>query len=169
MNWDVAAALGEIIGAVAVVISLLYLSRQIKTSNRLAEAEAWRASTHAVTSLNAAFGVNPRFDQLVTRVMQGEDVDSFDIDDASIMTAYMASVGNVYEQVFREVRAGVLDQRALDEFFVGRFLFESQFFRTKWVAFLRHLWSDSFVEWVEKTHDMTLSGGQDAQLERPAS
>jgi hypothetical protein len=82
----------------------------------------------------------------------------------------MASVGNVYEQVFREVRAGVLDQRALEEFFVGRFLFESQFFRTKWAEFLRHLWSDSFVEWVERTHDMSLPGkNQGDQLGRPAS
>lgn len=158
MNWEIVAALGEIVGAAAVVMSLLYLSRQVRTSNRLAEAEAWRSSTHAVTSLNAAFGVNPRFDQLVSRVMQGDDVASFEIDDASIMTAYMASVGNVYEQVFREVRSGVLDQRALEEFFVGRFLFESPFFRTKWSAFLKHLWSDSFVEWVERTHDMRLPG-----------
>lgn len=137
------------------VVSLLYVSRQIAINHRLAE--AWRASTHAVTTLNAAFGVNPRFDQQVTRVMQGADVSSFELDDASIMTAYMASVGNVYEQVFREVRDGVLVQRALYEFFVGRFLFESPFFRTKWHAFLRHLWSNSFVEWVERTHDMPLS------------
>ena len=34
MNWDLVAALGEIVGAIAVVVSLLYLAAQIKQSNR---------------------------------------------------------------------------------------------------------------------------------------
>lgn len=145
-----------LVANLSVVAGIVFLAAEMRQSNRLAQAEAWRASTSEVTTLNAAFGVNPRFDPLITRVMQGEDVSSCELDDASIMTAYMASVGNVYEQLFREVRDGVLDQRALDEFFVGRFLFESPFFRTKWTEFLRDLWSDSFVEWVEETHDMSL-------------
>ena len=34
MNWDAIAAVGEILGAVAVVISLVYLARQIHLQNR---------------------------------------------------------------------------------------------------------------------------------------
>ena len=33
-NWDAIGAVGEIIGALAVVISLLYLATQIKSQNR---------------------------------------------------------------------------------------------------------------------------------------
>jgi len=46
-----------------VVVSLLYVSRQIAINHRLAE--AWRASTHAVTTLNAAFGVNPQQQEIL--------------------------------------------------------------------------------------------------------
>jgi hypothetical protein len=34
MNWDAIGAVGEIVGAIAVVVSLLYLANQIHTSNR---------------------------------------------------------------------------------------------------------------------------------------
>jgi hypothetical protein len=34
MNWDAIGAIGEIVGATAVVVSLLYLAGQIHTSNR---------------------------------------------------------------------------------------------------------------------------------------
>ena len=34
MNWDAIGAVGEIVGAMAVVVSLLYLANQIHTSNR---------------------------------------------------------------------------------------------------------------------------------------
>ena len=33
MNWDAIGAVGEIVGALAVVISLIYLATQIRTSN----------------------------------------------------------------------------------------------------------------------------------------
>lgn len=34
MNWNAIGAVGEIVGAIAVVVSLLYLANQIHTSNR---------------------------------------------------------------------------------------------------------------------------------------
>ena len=44
MNWEAAGAIGEIIGAAAVVMSLVYLASQIRTQNR----EARAASVHQV-------------------------------------------------------------------------------------------------------------------------
>ena len=40
MNWDAIGAIGEIIGAAAVVMSLLYLALQMRRSNRLVERAA---------------------------------------------------------------------------------------------------------------------------------
>ena len=44
MHWESIAAIGEIIGAAAVVVSLVYLASQIRTQNR----EARAASVHQV-------------------------------------------------------------------------------------------------------------------------
>ena len=40
MNWDAIGAIGEIVGAAAVVLSLLYLAIQLRQSNRLVERAA---------------------------------------------------------------------------------------------------------------------------------
>jgi hypothetical protein len=44
VNWEAAGAIGEIVGAAAVVVSLVYLASQIRTQNR----EARAASVHQV-------------------------------------------------------------------------------------------------------------------------
>ena len=44
MNWDAIGAIGEIVGALAVVISLVYLASQIRIQNR----ESRAASVHQV-------------------------------------------------------------------------------------------------------------------------
>ena len=49
MNWDAIAAIGEIIGALAVVVTLIYLSRQIRHANQQGEIEAFR---HTWDNLN---------------------------------------------------------------------------------------------------------------------
>jgi len=36
MNWDAIGAFGEIVGAAAVILSLLYLAKQVQQSNRIA-------------------------------------------------------------------------------------------------------------------------------------
>ena len=43
MNWDAAGAIGEIIGALAVVASLLYLSMQVRRSDQTQRTESVRA------------------------------------------------------------------------------------------------------------------------------
>ena len=40
MSWDAIGAIGEVVGAIAVVISLLYLASQIRTSNKTARQSA---------------------------------------------------------------------------------------------------------------------------------
>ena len=45
MSWDAAGAIGEIFGALAVVMSLIYLATQIRTQNR----EAKISSVHEIT------------------------------------------------------------------------------------------------------------------------
>lgn len=54
MNWDLIAAVSEVVGATAVVITLAYLAIQIRQSNDLLRSESRQALvTNDVTSLSA--------------------------------------------------------------------------------------------------------------------
>ena len=44
MNWEAIGAIGEIAGAIAVVVSLIYLSIQIRTSSSLAKSQMFQSA-----------------------------------------------------------------------------------------------------------------------------
>ena len=46
MNWDAVGAIAEFAGALAVIITLIYLSYQLRQSNQIAKAEAIREVTN---------------------------------------------------------------------------------------------------------------------------
>jgi len=72
MNWDIISAVSEFTGVIAVVISLLYVSRQISMSNRLARAEASRTPTSDLNMLNASFGSNQDFRTALRKTIEGQ-------------------------------------------------------------------------------------------------
>ena len=52
MNWDAIGAIGEILGAGAVVISILYLAKQINANTRSMKANAGFEATHSWAEYN---------------------------------------------------------------------------------------------------------------------
>lgn len=58
MNWDAIGAIGEILGASAVIMTLVYLARQIKDSARAARSAAVTDATNAIQALYQDLGSN---------------------------------------------------------------------------------------------------------------
>ena len=149
MNWDMLSAVGEIVGVALVIISLLYLSRQVKMSNRLARAEASRTPNSDLNMLNASFASNAEFRAALRKAIEGQERPTFEPDDRVLLDLYLVSVTNIYEQLMREVREGILDEEALD--FGGRGLFELPFYRTSW-PIMKPFLSSTFVVDFERRH-----------------
>jgi hypothetical protein len=147
MNWDMVSAVSEVAGVVAVVISLLYVSRQINMSNRLARAEASRTPTSDLNMLNASFGPSHEFRAALRKAIEGQERSAFGPDDRVLLDLYLVSVTNIYEQLSREVREGLLDEQSLD--FGGKGLFEMPFYRSSW-PILKPFLSSSFAADFEK-------------------
>ena len=127
MNWEVLSAVRELARVVAVVISLLYVSRQIGMSNRLARAEASRTPTSDLNMLNASVVANQDFRAALRKAIEGVERPDFEPDDQVLLDLYLVSVTDTYEQLSREVREGLLDEQSLD--FRGKGLFELPFCR----------------------------------------
>ena len=146
MNWDAIGAVGELAGAAAVVISLVYLARQVGTSNRLARAEAFRAGNTSLNALNAQFGTDPAFRRAMARILyDGATRSDLDLDERGVLDPYLVSVTNLYEQLHREVREGVLDEHVLEDFAV-LWVFDLPYFKESWTDLYRNVMSPSFVE-----------------------
>ena len=59
MNWEMIAAIGEIIGAIGVVVSIVYLSIQIKANTRATRASASYEAAHSWAQTNEQNGQLP--------------------------------------------------------------------------------------------------------------
>jgi len=67
MNWDAIGAVGEIVGATAVVASLLYLAVQTRANAKALRANAiWNSET-VFGAVNYSHGANPEWAHLISR------------------------------------------------------------------------------------------------------
>jgi hypothetical protein len=60
MNWDAIGAIGELIGAGAVIATLIYLAQQIKDSARASRSAAVTDATNAIQALYQELGTSSR-------------------------------------------------------------------------------------------------------------
>ena len=134
MNWELVGILADVVGAGAVVASLVYLARQIALSNKLARAEAYRQPNSDLTSLNATFTTIPVFNLALRRVFRGASRAEFNEEERAVLDAYMVSVSNLFEQLAREIREGILDADAFENF-GGYGLIITQYYRTSWALY----------------------------------
>ena len=155
MNWDAIGAIGEIIGALAVVLSLVYLARQMRTSNRLAISEAFRNANSQVNAINTTFGVNPEFHNTFRKVVNGALRDDMEPNERTMADFWLVSVCNIYDQLSRDVREGILDSSAKD--FAGKGLFELPYFAEAWPLFKLHL-NSQFVFEMERDFKLNTEG-----------
>lgn len=162
MNWDMIGAVGEIVGAAAVVVSLVYLAQQVRVSNRLARAEAWRAIATSANTLNGSWGRDPEFRRVFARIFEGATRDDISEDDRFLIGFYLLSTAQSYDQLFREVQEGVLPPRVLDEFSGGP-LFSTPYFRSSWHVF-RNFIPRTLAAHMEERFDLGAGGIEEDPL-----
>lgn len=73
MNWNAIGAIGELIGAVAVIATLIYLAQQIKDSARAARSAAVADATHTIQALYQELGTSSQSSELFLKGLTGYD------------------------------------------------------------------------------------------------
>lgn len=64
MNWDAIGAVGELVGAVAVVVTLVYLALQIRHNTNQSRASSHHAISDSLNQLNMMFGQSGEMSEL---------------------------------------------------------------------------------------------------------
>ena len=156
MNWDAIGAIGEIVGAAAVFISLVYLARQMRMSNKLARAEAFRIPNTQLNSINSTFGLDPVFQSSFRKIINGAHRVELEPNERTTTDLYLVSACNIHEQLSREIHEGILDANAQD--FAGKGLFVLPYFAESWPLYKQHL-SSQFVAQMERDFELSIDGG----------
>jgi len=104
MNWEALGAMGEILGVLAVVATLLYLGRQISQTNRITTASGARELQQQYAQFYTLIATNPEIQTLVTKlrdpdyVVQSEEeqeqIESFSL----LLSGIWLTTAIAYEQ-----------------------------------------------------------------------
>jgi hypothetical protein len=78
MNWDTVGAVSELVGAIAVVISLLYLARQIRNSAQIERLNARYAVSQSLFSAFSRIDEDPELHRVWVAAGRGEELDEED-------------------------------------------------------------------------------------------
>jgi hypothetical protein len=108
MNWEALGAIGEIVGAVAVIATLGYLALQIRQNTRTVRSTARQAWSSSTAELNMVLPNNREFARVYRTGSQDptqlkpEERDQFNI--------YVIQVCNAYQSLFFQFRHGTIDE-----------------------------------------------------------
>lgn len=107
MSWDAIAALAELLGALAVVVSVLYLAHQVRTQVR----EARLAAIHEISEgFREAIGATFMDPQLADVFVRGkDDPQALSEADRVQFIAFMQRNYRMWEDAFYQHRAGRVD------------------------------------------------------------
>ena len=100
MNWDAIGAVGEIVGAIAVVATLAYFGVQLRNSTRASEANNVQANAGNFNALGLEIAKEPDLRRVYQRLSSNESLSEFNGEDLIILEMILRTI-------FNTVHAGV--------------------------------------------------------------
>ena len=107
MNWDAIGAVGETVGAFAVVVSLIYLAIQIRSQNSQAKLSALHEMSRELRGAAAKFAAGNNAEIFVRA---NEDYDSLTDAESVQLIVLVTNLLRAWENAFLENRDGNLDE-----------------------------------------------------------
>lgn len=65
MNWEAIGAVGEVVGAIAVVATLVYLTIQLRQNTQSVQNSAWQAIIRVLTDLDVTEATDPQLSTFI--------------------------------------------------------------------------------------------------------
>ena len=149
MDWSMIGAIGEIVGALAVVASLVYVGRQVRLGNALAKAEAYRVVSLRTSEMLGAWAADEEFLRTARTGIFERSARLADLtaDEQTKAVLYFASAVRIFETIHRQVEAGMLGPEAYD--MLGGLMFRTPLFEDVWRR-LRGAYAPDFAQVIEE-------------------
>ena len=147
MNWDAIGAIGEIVGALGVILSLVYLASQIRSQNAESRLSAVTEWTNQWNEWTASFADHPQLSELW--VKGTGDFDSLDQVEVVQYAAHLGRFFRIAEGMHRQYSQGRLEARAWRG--LARTLEDIALLPgvKTWWAKRKHWYSDEFIVFVQ--------------------
>jgi hypothetical protein len=109
VNWEAISAIGQMVGALAVVISLIYLANQVRSNARETRLAARRSTLEAMSRFALEIAEHADLAELRNRGFQ--DFESLEATDRARFGSHMHAMFRTIENVYYQHLEGHLDPR----------------------------------------------------------
>ncbi len=158
MNWEAISAVGEIVGAIAVVATLMYLAKQIRQSTAMMEAEMSQNRAEAAMGEARALYNSDYMPELLVAVRKGEPLTDLQ---AERFGHWFRGFNRRQDNLLRQYRQGLLTDEIPRSvrWAVRDLVAESLTTREMWAA-TKEIYSDDYVDLVDRVLADYLDAGR---------
>jgi hypothetical protein len=144
MNWDAIGAIGEIVGAFAVVVTLVYLAQQVRHNTRMARAEMTKDLYLASRTAIMDIAAHDRLAEIWA------DIRPFEDEAAARRHTFYQSFFRLYELQFNLAKQGLLDAGIATSYvLVIRMFARTRHFDAYWAG-ARDEFHEQFASYVDE-------------------
>ena len=122
MNWEAIGAVGELLGAVGVITTLVYLSRQIRDNSHQLKGTSTIAVYEYQRSLTEELGANPDMVSLIVRA--NHDWKALSPEEQRQVALWNINESGYWEMCYQLMRQGALDEavyKSKEEYYLTLF------------------------------------------------
>jgi len=159
MDWTAIGAIGELIGAVAVVASLIYVGRQVRHASLVASVEGIDQMKAKATDFALTIAADAQLAELVVQAqVHGTRRDDLDnAERARLGYIYFAAL-TMQQGLWERERAGLISRHVRDEQLQrGAELLAAPYFQDVW-PFMRGSFPPQYCAFIESTYLADHSG-----------
>ena len=148
MNWDALGAVGELLGAIAVVATLVYLARQVRASNRASAIESRVSNQRSYSDFLGQLIASPELDEMYKRGRK--DLSALSPEEEARFTNLALQTYSNVSSAYFQYSQGVLDEEGWHEYrVILRFWASGKGTQDWWDSTGKYFFSPKFRELVE--------------------
>ena len=157
MNWEVAATVAEIVGAMGVIASLIYLAIQIRQSTKVSRAEMTKDLYLASRTAIMDIASNDALAKISTEIRQ------FENEDVMRRNMFYQSFFRLYELQFNLKNQGLLDDDIARSYALIIQMWAKTIFFDEYWSRHRGEFNEAFAGYVDEQLKIAKSAGSEQQ------
>ena len=156
MNWEAVGAVGEVLGAAGVILTLGYLATQIRQNTAMMTAQTVQASVDATQRVLLFRAEHPELRAVLRKSRENEPLDA---DEFELMASYLQATFMNFQARLQHHSRGVFDSSVNESYEKILVDYLEQPYAQRWWSFAGQLYGDAFRAHCDDIIRRISSGG----------
>ena len=150
MNWTALGAIGEVIAALAVLITLVYLAVQVRQAKAALHISSFQEANRLMNEATLALATSPELSKAIATA----STDPSKLEDWQwrLIEGYLIAIINSWELILEQLESGSLDVDRPKVVEAFQAVLRDPWIRPAWGR-IRHQWPSTFSKFVEDQFD----------------